>query len=117
MKWFKKKGIWFSVGFEVDKDGTITDGRTDAPGFRAGLVPGMKLLGVGGRTYSGDHFDEALRAAQGSNEPIEIVVQWGEEVRVVQVDYSGGPRYPHLEAVPGKPDTLSAVLAPRAKKL
>ena len=59
----------------------------------------------------------AALAAQGSNEPIEIVVQWGEEVRVVQVDYSGGPRYPHLEAVPGKPDTLSAVLAPRAKKL
>ncbi|MEO7793327.1 MAG: M61 family peptidase, partial [Thermoanaerobaculia bacterium] len=112
----KGRSYRFSVGFDVDKDGVITDGRPDSPGFRAGLVPGMKIVGVGGRTYSGDHFDEALRAVQASQKPIEIVVQFGEEVKVMSVDYHDGPRYPHLEAIPGTADTLAAVLAPHAAK-
>ncbi|MEO8277276.1 MAG: M61 family peptidase [Thermoanaerobaculia bacterium] len=111
----ERRSYRFSVGFDVDKEGTIIDGRPDGAGFRAGLAPGMKILGVGRRTFSNEHFDEALTAARGSKEPIEFVVQWGEEVRVIRVDYHDGLRYPHLEAIAGSTDTLAAVLAAHAK--
>ena len=106
----------FSVGIDLNESGTITDGLPDGPGFRAGLAPGMKLLGIGGRTYSPEHFDAALVEARGSQAPIEVVAQYGEEVRVLAIDYHDGPRYPHLEPIAGQTDTLAAVYASRAKK-
>ena len=43
-----------------------------------------------------------------------MVVEMGDDVRVVHLDHHGGERHPHLERDPSRPDLLAAILAPRA---
>ena len=42
-----------------------------------------------------------------------ITVEQGEDVRTLQVDYHGGPRFPHLVRDEARADLLKAILAPR----
>jgi len=109
----ENRSFRYTLGVEVDKNGKVADVLPEGPAFRTGIVPGMKLLAVAGRRYSGERVDEALRAAKGGKEPISFVVEQGEEIRTVAVDYREGPRYPHLERIAGQEDTLTLVLQAR----
>jgi predicted metalloprotease with PDZ domain len=106
----------FSVGLEIDGEGGITDVTPGLPAHQAGLSPGMKLLAVNGRKWSSEAFDAALQAAKIAPEPIELLAEDGESTRAYWLDYHGGPRYPHLERDPGKPDLLSEILKPLAAR-
>lgn len=106
-----------SIGVFVDpRDGALIDVVPESPAFRAGLGPAMHVIAVNGRKFS----EEVLRAAiaRSGTERIELLVENAETFRTYPLEYNGGPRYPHLERIPGKPDLLSAILAPRttAKK-
>jgi predicted metalloprotease with PDZ domain len=101
-----------SIGVIVDpKDGTLVDVVPDSPAFRAGLGPAMRLVAVNGRKFS----EEGLRTAvaRSANERIELLAENAETFRTYQLEYSGGARYPYLERIAGRPDLLSAILAPR----
>ena len=52
---------------------------------------------------------------QNTRKPIELLVENDDYYRTIPVEYYDGPRYPHLQRIDGKPDLLSAVLAPRAR--
>jgi len=52
--------------------------------------------------------------AETSSEPIELVVEAADVVRVLHIDYHGGMRNPHLVRDASKADLLSQVFAPRA---
>lgn len=106
--------LTFSLGLTVDKDGALTDVLPGSPAAKGGLVPGMKVLGIGGRVYSKEHLDGALRTSAASPDALEVVVKFGEEIRVLHIDYHGGPRYPHLERIAARPDVLDEVLKARA---
>jgi predicted metalloprotease with PDZ domain len=105
----------FSLGFTVGKTDEIGDVLPDSPAGRAGMVAGEKLLGVGGHVYSARAVETALTAAKSGKEPIEVIAADGDAIRVYRLDYHGGPRYPHLERIDGRPDVLSEILRARGK--
>lgn len=106
----KTANFALSLGMNIaSADGRINSVLWDGPAFNAGLGIGQTLLAVNGMAYTKDRLETAVRAKQ----PIRLVVRNGEVVRDVTIDYRGGLRYPVLERIPGTPDRLSALLAPR----
>ncbi len=102
----------FALGLIVDKDGEVQD--VSGPALRAGVVPGMKLLALGGRAYKPRSVEAALREAQATRRPLEAIVQFGEAVQVLHIEALDGPSYPHLERIAGAPDLLAEILKPHA---
>jgi hypothetical protein len=64
---------------------------------------------VNGLEYSRDSLKDAIKAKQ----PIDLLVKNQDRYRTVKVDYTGGPRYPVLQRIEGKPDRLSEIFKPR----
>jgi predicted metalloprotease with PDZ domain len=103
-----------SLGLWSKPDGVVADVVHGSPVFAAGVAPGMRLIAIGGRKWSADAARDVLIKAEKTTGPIELIVQSADLVRVLQVDYHGGLRNPHLERDPSKPDLLGQILAPRA---
>jgi predicted metalloprotease with PDZ domain len=103
----------WSLGFTVGKDNTLVDVLWEGPAFKAGLTQGTTLVAVNGIAYEGDRLKEAVKAAKGGSQPIEILVKYGDRYRTVRIDYHDGLRYPHLERTAGTPARLDDILAPR----
>jgi len=93
----------------IGKDGEIGDVLWDGPAFKAGMVPGMKLIAVNGKEYSADTVKNAVK----DKGPIELLVKNFDEYQTLAVDYHDGLKYPHLERVQGTEDTLGLLMAPR----
>lgn len=96
----------FSIGAWVKDDGTIMDVVYGSPADKAGLTPHMKIVSVGGSKFS----EDVLRAAIAATKPFDVAVEQGTFAGTFHVDYSGGPRYPHLERIANTPDVLSQIL-------
>ena len=107
--------LTFSLGLLLSTDGTVIDVNPDLPAAKAGLAPGMKLLAVNGRTWTGDRGRKAIAAARNSASPIELLTESGDYLKTFRVDYHGGERYPRLVRDPSKPDYLTRILSPRTK--
>src|SRR5689334_7837277 len=105
----------YSLGVLLKEDGTVMDVNPNAPAFKAGVAPGMKILSVNGRTWSTEVLHEAVAASKTSTAPIELVVENGSFNETYRVDYHGGERYPHLERDNAKPDVLGEVIKSRAR--
>jgi predicted metalloprotease with PDZ domain len=106
--------LW-SIGLRLDKDAKIVDVIDDRAAARAGAGPGMKLIGVNGRKYTAEILDAAIAAAQTAHRPIELLVENADFFRTLAVEYYDGPRYPHLDRIEGRPDTLTTLLAARVR--
>ncbi len=105
----------YSLGLVLGDDGTVRTLLPGSPADRAGLAPGMKIVAVDGRAYKKKHLRAALaRAKRPGAGPLEIIAVNGEFFSSFKLDWHEGERYPHLERIPGTPDLLSAILAPRA---
>jgi predicted metalloprotease with PDZ domain len=105
----------YSLGLYVGEDGNFFDVIVDSPAYAAGLGPGMKLLAVNGRKYSPPVLHAALKAAQASVDPIELLVENAQYIKTYSVTYHNGDRNPHLERVAEQPDLLSDILKPLTK--
>jgi predicted metalloprotease with PDZ domain len=103
----------WSIGLVLDEDGAVVDLIEDRAAARAGMGPGMKVVAVNGRKYSYEALDTAIADARKSQQPIELLVESSEYYRTIPVAYYDGPRFPHLRRIAGRPDILSAILAPR----
>ncbi|RDZ26660.1 M61 family metallopeptidase [Lysobacter silvisoli] len=104
----------WSLGMVVaNKDNAVSTVRWDGPAFNAGLAPGCNLLAVNGYAYEGERLKDAITAAKEQGTPIELIVKQGDAVRSVRIDYREGLKYPSLERIPGTPDRLSKILAPK----
>ncbi len=101
----------YSIGLRIEPDGTVQSVQWDGPAFKAGLSPGAKVLDVGGQPFSTRLLLAAVQSA--SSKPLRIRADTGGHKRVVDIDYRGGLRYPHLERIKGTPDRLSALLDAR----
>ena len=75
----------------------------------------MKILAIGGRKWNADAAKEVVVAAERTRDPIELIVENGNLVRTLRLDWHGGLAYPHLERDRSKPDLVSQIIAPRAK--
>jgi predicted metalloprotease with PDZ domain len=112
---YKEVDAWYSVGLRVNTtNGSLEDVRMGSPAFKAGLGPGTKLVAVNGHGFTPDVLKQAIRAARGTTEPIELIVSNDNEFRTLRLDYHDGEKYPHLERVQGSPDLLDEILKPLA---
>ena len=104
----------FSLGVIVGADGAILDAIPGSPAYKAGVGPGMKLIGINGRKYSKDVIRTALRTAMHSSQPIELLVENADYYVSFKVDYHDGERYPHLVRNESQSDLLTEVIKPLA---
>jgi predicted metalloprotease with PDZ domain len=105
-----------SLGLYAKSDGEVADVVHGSSVFAVGLAPGMRVIAIGGRKWSADTARDVLRRAEHVTEPIELVVESADLVRVLHVDYHGGLRNPHLVRDESKPDLLSQILSPRSAR-
>ena len=83
----------------------------NSPAFKAGLAPGMTLVGVNGDAASGDLLKDAVTEAAKTKAPIVLLVNDGGHLNTVTINYTEGLKYPHLERIAGTPDRLGAIHA------
>ncbi|MGE5276010.1 MAG: M61 family metallopeptidase [Acidobacteriota bacterium] len=102
----------FSIGLQVQEDGSIPDVIPESPAALAGIGPGMKLVAVNGRRFTREVLHDALKAS--ARQPLELLVENGDFFRAHRLDYEGGERYPRLERDSSKPDLLSEIARPLA---
>ena len=109
----KADDFFYSLGFDVAKEGKLKNLRWGSPAFDAGLDDAAQLLAVNNRAYTPERLGEAISSAKTSKAPIQLLVKEGETFRTVSIPYSGGLRYPTLERIEGTEDRLQLVLQPR----
>ncbi|HEX5380283.1 MAG TPA: peptidase M61 [Phenylobacterium sp.] len=109
----KSTDLTYSLGLVLNKDGDVTAVQWEGPAFKAGLTDGQKVIAVNGFAYDADRLKDAITAARGAGDPVELIVRSGDRYRTVKVPYNGGLRYPRLERVAGTPDRLGDILTPR----
>jgi predicted metalloprotease with PDZ domain len=114
----KRIDLLNSIGIEIDgkdngKDGTLSQVIWDSPAYLAKLTEGAQILAINGIAYDADVLKDAIRAAHGTQAPIELIVKIGDRYLVANVDYHDGLRYPHLERDTAEPARLDEILAAR----
>jgi predicted metalloprotease with PDZ domain len=104
----------YSVGLTVSsKDSSLSGVLWDGPAFKQGLKVGDTIVSVNGDAYTDDVMKAAIIAAKTSKEPIRLIVKEDNKVRTVDLDYHGGPRYPHLDKIGSGETGLDQLLAPK----
>jgi len=114
----KRVDLSFSIGIEIDDEEKSHQGMLkrvvyNGAAFKAQLTEGGQILAVNGIAYDADLLKDAIRAAKGDFQPIELIVRTGDRYRVARVDYHEGLRYPHLECQGTGPALLDQILTPR----
>jgi predicted metalloprotease with PDZ domain len=105
----------YSLGLSLNNANRVTAVRWGSPAFNAGLTSGWEVVAVNGRAASAAAISEAVTASKGNTTPIEMMLKKGDRFRTIAFDYHDGLRYPHLERIPGTPDRLGDILAPRRR--
>jgi len=100
----------FSIGLDLNDEGTITDTIEGMLAAKAGIGPGMKLVGVNGRKFSIEVLHDALKTGKTSSEPLELLVENTDYYKTYKLDYHAGEKYPHLLRDESKPDLLTDIL-------
>ncbi len=104
----------YSVGLNLQADGTVSDTIYGGPAYQAGVAPGMKVLGVNGRTYTAERLADAIQGSQRSSQPIVLLVVNDDYFKTCTINYHDGEKFPHLVPEQGKPDYLDEILKPLA---
>jgi predicted metalloprotease with PDZ domain len=100
----------YSVGLFLRKDGTVQDTVENMVAAKTGIGPGMKIVAVNGRRFSPQAWRDAMKAAVGGSDPIELIVENSDYFHTIKLDYHGGEKFPHLIRDESKPDLLSEIL-------
>lgn len=102
----------WSIGLSASGSGSVKSVAWEGPAFMAGLVPGAKLIRVNGAPFSLQALRDAVAQTRVAPRVALVALIDGREVPV-DIQYSGGHRYPALERLPDTPETLEALLKPR----
>lgn len=100
-----------SLGLVVEKDGKLSGILWNGAAFKAGLIGGAKLIAVNGIAYDKDRLKEAIKA----KEPVTLLVQRDNRYDMVEIAYSGGLRYPHLEKAGMGPAGIDLLMLAKRK--
>jgi len=112
---FKVVNLTYSLGLSLTEDGNVRDIIPGYPAAQAGIGPGMQIVAVNGRKFSKDVIHDAIKAAKGGTQAIELLVANDEYFRTVPVNYHEGEKYPSLVRDESKPDVLSEIIKPLAQ--
>ena len=107
---FKNVDLSYSLGLRVGNDGTISDVGWDSIAFDAGLAQGNKLVAINGRAYETDNLKKLIKA---KSSPLSFLIKAGDIYRTVEINYTGGMRYPVLEKIGETDGWLDVLLTPR----
>jgi predicted metalloprotease with PDZ domain len=105
----------YSLGLGFGENGNVTSVQWDGPAFEQGVTVGTQVIAVNGVSFSNESLRRALTAANSDMQPLELLLEVGDQYRTVEIAYFGGLRYPHLERVDGASERLAAILAPRSR--
>ena len=109
----KLNDLRFSLGFSMDADKQeVGDVIPGSPADKAGLGPGMKIIGVNGRKYSDEAMKDAL-APDRASKPVLLLVENADYLNTLKLDYDGASRAPHLERAKNGTDLFEEILRPR----
>ena len=61
----------------------------DTPAYKAGVGPGMKLVGVNSRRFSPKVLDEVLAATKKPGNPVVLLIEDGDFFRTYTLNYQG----------------------------
>jgi predicted metalloprotease with PDZ domain len=100
----------YSVGLSLKDDGEVLDSIERMTAAKAGIGPGMRIVAVNGRRFSSDVLHDAIKAAKGGSEPIELLVVNTDYFKTYKLDYHEGEQYPHLVRDESKADLLSEII-------
>jgi predicted metalloprotease with PDZ domain len=100
-----------SLGLVIDKEAKVGGIMWNGPAFNAGLVNGTKIIAVNGITYDKDRLKDAIKAKA----TITLLVQRGDRFDSIDIAYTGGLRYPHLEKAGTAPAAIDMLMQPRRK--
>ena len=95
----KEVNLSYSLGITIGKERHLTSVIWGGPAFDAGLTTAADIIAVNGIAYTEEVIKAAIVAAKGGTAPIRLTVKTGSRVRDVNVQWSGGLRYPRLEKV------------------
>jgi predicted metalloprotease with PDZ domain len=104
----------YSIGLALGADGEVEDSIMNGPAYAAGIVPGMRVIGVNGRVYTPARLDDAVIRSPASRRPIELLVVNDDYYHTALIDYHGGPKAPRLVRDGSRPDYLDQFLQPLA---
>ena len=104
-----------TLGLQISGQGIVQDVLVGGLGDKAGFGPGMKIFAVNGREFTPEVLLQAIRDAQGSQQPLEFITENTGFFKALTIDYHDGPKYPVLERIPGTPDRLDDILKPMTK--
>ena len=107
---------WFGYGLMIGKDDIIADVREGSPAWEVGMAPGMKIVAIENQAYTDKVLKYASTQAQHSSGPTAFLVQQDGWYHTYQVNYHGGPQYPHLVRIHVEEDMLAKIMAPRASR-
>jgi predicted metalloprotease with PDZ domain len=102
-----------SIGVLVKADGTVEDAIPGMPAYQCGVRPYTRVLAVNGRQFSIEELNKALAESKTQTGMIVLLVANAGFVESHEIDYHGGPRYPHLVRNEAAPDFLGEILKPR----
>lgn len=101
-----------SIGASFGGDGRVRSVQLGSAADAAGLGPDMRVVGVGGYTWSRARFVDALEAT-----PVEgkmtLLVESGDRLVERTIEYDGGPRYMTMERDRDRTDMLAEIVKPR----
>ena len=100
----------YTIGLRLRDDGAVIDTIEGMMAAKAGIGPGMKVVAVNGRRFSADMLHDAIKAAKGGNQPIELLVENTDYFKTYQLDYHEGEKYPRLVRDESKPDLMADIL-------
>ncbi len=90
----------------------MRDVRKGSAAWTAGLSPGAKITAVNGQQFDPDVMKYAITAARNARGAITLLAVQNGWYATYQVNYHGGPRYPHLVRISRRPDMLAKIAAP-----
>lgn len=103
-----------SLGVSISFSGHVANVDPGLPADKAGLSPGVKVIGVNGKKFGVNRLRDAI-ADSVTRRKIELLIEDGEDFRTVEVKYADGLRYLTLDRVPSKADLLAEILKPKGK--
>jgi predicted metalloprotease with PDZ domain len=111
----KRIGTEFSLGLLMSEDGGVIDILKGSPADKAGMTPGMKVIGINSRVFNPDRLNEAIASSEGdTGHSIDLLVCVDDFYKTYSLDYHDGLRYPHLERIENSTDLLSKITEARA---
>src|SRR6202008_2724138 len=103
----------YTIGLRLRDDGGIIDTIEGMAAAKAGIGPGMRVIAVKARPFPAEVLHDAINAAKGSTEPIELLIENTSYYKTFKLDYHDGEKYPRLVRDESRPDLLSEILKAR----